>query len=86
MSMNERSCAVTTLDSGSPFTSRTVTRHLLRGVVGLALLVFALVSWSERPVLAIAEALVAVVALRGCPMCWTIGLVETVMLRLRAGR
>jgi hypothetical protein len=67
----------------SPFASRTVTRHLLRGGAGLLLLVWALGQFATQPVVAVAAAGAAVVALRGCPMCWTVGLIETVASRLR---
>ena len=67
----------------SPFASRTVARHLLRGAVGMALLAAMFATASNSPVLAIAAGLCALIALRGCPMCWTIGLVETVVDRVR---
>ncbi|MFG2338740.1 hypothetical protein [Streptomyces yangpuensis] len=63
---------------GSGFASASVPRHLARGALGFGSLIaaFALV-----PVLGPAALLLApvgVVALRGCPMCWAIGLAETV--------
>ena len=67
----------------SPFASRTVTRHLLRGAAGVALLVVAFTTGATSPVLALAAGLAALIALRGCPMCWSIGLVETVVDRVR---
>jgi hypothetical protein len=67
----------------SPFASRTVTRHLLRGAAGIALVVVAFAAASTSPVLAIAAGTFAVVAFRGCPMCWSVGLVETVANRVR---
>ncbi len=67
----------------SPIASRTVPRHLLRGAVGAALLAWAVGSASVHPILAITTSLSALVALRGCPLCWTIGLVETVIHRRR---
>src|SRR4051812_16046007 len=70
----------------SPFCSRSVTRHLLRGLAGLLLVVWALANAAAHPVLAVAAGLTAMLAWRGCPMCWTIGLVETAARRLRAGR
>jgi hypothetical protein len=65
------------------FASRTLTGHLLRGGVAIALLAQALSIQHERPWLAMLAALGALAAMRGCPMCWTIGLVETVLQRLR---
>lgn len=49
----------------------------------MALVVLAFASASTSPVLAIAAGLFAVIAFRGCPMCWTAGLVETVADRVR---
>ncbi|WP_060178274.1 hypothetical protein [Streptomyces sp. IMTB 1903] len=64
--------------SASGFASASVPRHLARGAVGFGALIaaFALI-----PVFGPASLLLApvgVVALRGCPMCWAIGLAETV--------
>ncbi|MFB8399239.1 hypothetical protein [Streptomyces yangpuensis] len=63
---------------GSGFASASVPRHLARGALGFGSLIaaFALI-----PVFGPASLLLApvgVVALRGCPMCWAIGLAETV--------
>jgi hypothetical protein len=59
------------------FASRSVGRHLVRGVVGLSLLVAAFVLAATWSPLALLLALPAVVALRGCPTCWALGLVQT---------
>jgi hypothetical protein len=63
------------------FASRTVVGHLMRGGIAAALMAWALQS-SDSTVAALAIVL-AVVAMRGCPLCWTLGLVETVSNRLR---
>ena len=60
-----------------PFTSKSVTEHLVRGVLGLAGILFALRWGGERPVLAVALVLGSLLALRGCPMCWVAGLFGT---------
>ncbi|MCX4399708.1 hypothetical protein [Streptomyces sp. NBC_01767] len=60
------------------FASDTVPRHLARGAVGFGALAGSL---ALLPVVGPASLLLApvgLVALRGCPMCWVIGLVETV--------
>lgn len=60
------------------FASDSVPRHLARGAVGFGALVGSL---ALLPVVGPASLLLApvgLVALRGCPMCWAIGLVETV--------
>jgi len=65
------------------FGSATVTAHLFKGVVAAALIAWALGHQSSDPVFAVAAGIGAVAAMRGCPMCWTIGLVETIATRLR---
>jgi hypothetical protein len=63
------------------FASRTLVRHLMRGGIAAALTAWALQS-SDSTFAALAVVL-AVMAMRGCPLCWTLGLVETVSNRLR---
>jgi hypothetical protein len=53
---------------------RALYTWLARGAIGLALLVVA-VSTGESLV-AIPALLVALITLRGCPMCWVFGLIE----------
>jgi hypothetical protein len=53
---------------------RALSTWLLRGTNGLALLAVA-VSIGEALV-AIPALLVALIAFRGCPMCWVFGLIE----------
>jgi hypothetical protein len=64
------------LDQDS-FASSSVPVHLLRGVLGLTLLVaaFALIPAVGPVTLLLAP--FGVVALRGCPTCWAIGLAAT---------
>lgn len=64
------------------FASRTVTEHLARGAVGLGAFAAAMVLAPSHP-WALALLPLAFVALRGCPMCWTLGLIETVAAKLR---
>lgn len=68
------------------FASSTLTGHLLRGGVAFALLYEALSLQHERPWLSMGAALAALIAMRGCPMCWTIGLIETVIQRVKSSR
>ena len=65
------------------FATRTLGGHLLRGVVAFALLHHAIAQQQAHPGWALVAGLGALVVLRGCPMCWTIGLVETMVQRLR---
>ncbi|AKF05209.1 hypothetical protein DB32_002358 [Sandaracinus amylolyticus] len=61
-----------------------MSAHLARGAIGIGALTAAMIvreAWS-----AIVLVGVALIALRGCPMCWTLGLVETVIARVRGRR
>jgi len=62
----------------SPFASATLAAHLARGVLAATLITLAISTNARFPWLAACAAVAAVVLLRGCPMCWTVGLVETV--------
>ena len=65
------------------FASRTIAAHMLRGVIAAALIAWALLHQSSEPVFAVVAGVVAVAAMRGCPMCWTIGLLETIGEKMR---
>jgi hypothetical protein len=65
------------------FASKSLVEHVVRGVVGLAAFAFAAMVAPAHPLLALAAVPLALVALRGCPMCWTIGLAQTVAAKLR---
>ncbi|MGJ7415493.1 hypothetical protein AB9128_06490 [Streptomyces cinereoruber] len=60
------------------FASATVPRHLARGAIGFGALVGALVLFRAVGPVGLLLAPIGLVALRGCPMCWAVGLVETV--------
>lgn len=60
------------------FASASLAVHLRRGLVGFVAVALAWFSWPRIGVVALAPAAIGVVALRGCPTCWTIGLVQTV--------
>ena len=72
-------------DSGL-FATRTLSGHLVRGAVALGLLALALAQQHDHPLRAGAAGLAALVVMRGCPMCWAIGLVETLQQRLQSRR
>ena len=55
-----------------------LTAHLIRGVTGAVLIVWALTYAGTQPVLAVAAGVMAVVALRGCPACWMLGLWDSI--------
>ena len=63
------------------FKSGSIAEHSLRGVLGFGLLFMGLLHshvlgwWTLAPLIG------ALVSFRGCPLCWTAGLVETVLHR-----
>ena len=59
------------------FGSASLGPHLMRGAVAAALLAWAIVQQTAHPWLSLGAGVAALVALGGCPMCWTVGLVET---------
>jgi hypothetical protein len=65
-------------DEAGPLASPSLARHLGRGAVGFGLIVVALALCAVLSPLALMLVVPGMVALRGCPMCWTAGLVETV--------
>lgn len=64
------------------FASKSLTEHLLRGLIGVGALA-GVVAYGGLvwPLFVLLPA--ALVALRGCPACWTIGLVQTVWARVK---
>jgi hypothetical protein len=65
------------------FASRTIPRHLARGVVGIGALGGAAAITPAYPLVWVVALPVAMVAFRGCPMCWAVGLAETVLAKAR---
>ena len=76
--------AVTDAPEDLSFGNRTVALHLLRGVFGFAALGGALFGGSVLAAVVLIPA--ALVLMKGCPTCWTIGLVQTVQRRLQRVR
>jgi hypothetical protein len=68
------------------FASQSVSEHLLRGAIGFAGLAFAykLLSLPSMPALvgSAAFGVLALIAMRGCPTCWTVGLLNTSINRV----
>jgi hypothetical protein len=64
------------------FGNRTIGRHLLRGALGITALYISLstlrgTTWGSLIFLA-----AALYLLKGCPMCWTLGLIETIVMTI----
>lgn len=68
------------------FCSRSVSVHLLRGAAAIGLIFAAFFLNSYGFVWSIVAGIGAVVLLRGCPMCWLMGLFETLKQRQVAQR
>ncbi len=60
------------------FASKTLFEHILRGAVGMGALWYAVAIAASHPWSSLALGGVVLLAFRGCPICWTIGLFETV--------
>lgn len=65
------------------FASKSLVEHLARGTVGVGALAAAVGLLAAQPWLALAALVASLVALRGCPMCWTVGLMQTVAAKAR---
>lgn len=66
------------MTEGRSFASASLPRHLARGAVGFGALIG---SVALIPVVGLGSLLLApvgVLALRGCPTCWAIGLMQTI--------
>lgn len=73
-------------DSGrNVIASTSISRHLARGALGFGLLASALALGPRIGPAALTLAIAGLLALRGCPMCWTVGLIETISSRSRCG-
>lgn len=65
------------------FASNTLLEHGLRGLVGIGTLWYAVTIAATYPLGSLALGVLALLAFRGCPICWAIGLVETASQRWR---
>ena len=61
----------------SPLASGSLREHLFRGAVGLAAAILAIVLAAVVGPISLVLLLVTVFAWRGCPTCWTVGLLGT---------
>jgi hypothetical protein len=63
------------------FKSRSIAIHFLKGIAGFGFLYIALHYGPDLGWWALAPLAAALICFRGCPMCWTVGLIETVLDR-----
>ena len=52
-----------------PFAGKTLFEHLLRGVVGIAAIIYSIKIGMRLPLLSMGLGGLALLVLRGCPMC-----------------
>jgi hypothetical protein len=64
------------------FSSQSLGQHLLRGVVGGGLFYSAYFFGTSHTIFSLLLGVGGLVALRGCPMCWTIGLFNTLRRKI----
>jgi hypothetical protein len=62
----------------SALASPSVALHLTRGAIGFGLIGAALALTPSHGPVALLFAPIGMVALRGCPTCWIVGLIETI--------
>ena len=68
----------TTARRPSPLASGSVPRHIVRGVLGFGVIGAALGLLSTTGPAALALVPLGLLALRGCPTCWAVGLMQTI--------
>src|ERR1700723_705110 len=61
----------------SVLASASVARHLVRGAIGFGLIGVALALTPSTGPASLLLVLPGMVALRGCPTCWVLGLIQT---------
>jgi hypothetical protein len=66
------------------FASNTLSEHILRGAIGIGALWIAVAITEAHPWGSLALGGLVLLAFRGCPICWTIGLFETASQRWRS--
>ncbi|MFF1408389.1 hypothetical protein ACFVX6_01105 [Streptomyces sp. NPDC058289] len=63
---------------GANFASRSVPRHLARGALGFGLIIGSIALVPAVGPVALLAAPLALIAFRGCPTCWMVGLAQTI--------
>jgi hypothetical protein len=69
----------------SMFASDSLFEHIIRGGIGIALLWWAIAIADTHTLASLGLGVLILLLFRGCPICWTIGLFETLYLKF-AGR
>lgn len=64
------------------FGNRTIRIHLLRGILGIAAGYASLSVLRGNPWPSLILFAVAIYLLKGCPLCWTLGLIETIVMTI----
>ena len=62
------------------FGNRTIALHILKGILGVGALYGSLSTMNHTVWPSIILLPAAVYLLKGCPICWTMGLIETVVM------
>lgn len=79
-----RSIRKVAVADGRSFASSSVSRHLVRGAVGFGALIASVALIPMVGLVSLLLVAVGVLAFRGCPTCWLIGLAQTISMgRLR---
>ncbi|MEU0053329.1 hypothetical protein ABZ299_03845 [Streptomyces sp. NPDC006184] len=60
------------------YASKSVTRHLVRGVIGFGLVIGSIALVPVVGPVSLVAAPLGLVAFRGCPTCWMVGLAQTI--------
>ena len=60
------------------FGSKTIGVHLLKGLFGAVAAYLAIENFESHALTAFILVLVMLFLFRGCPMCWLVGLIETI--------
>ncbi|MEV4430903.1 hypothetical protein ACN9M0_03130 [Streptomyces sp. R-07] len=60
------------------FASKSVPRHLARGVIGFGLIIGSIAMVPVVGPASLLAAPLALIAFRGCPTCWMVGLAQTI--------
>ncbi len=67
------------------FASKGIIEHLVRGIVGAGSVAAAVTLGPTQPWVIFVAIPVGLVAWRGCPTCWAVGLLQTLAARGKVG-